>query len=216
MNDISAPRPECTIDPECPQHLACIQQKCQDPCTSQTCGIQAECRVNNHRAVCTCRPNLTGDPFKICYERKAWTLHLSSPCMMFFFVAGCRRDSECGYDEACINRECQDPCPFEQCGTNANCVTRVHQSTCVCNAGYSGDPYTLCRQPECTRDSDCPTTLACRNEKCVDPCDCAANSECTARNHRGICTCLAGFTGDPYIAGCYPSKNMAQNQNSNL
>ena len=66
----SARRPECLSDPECPNHLACIQEKCQDPCTSQTCGVNAECRVNNHRAVCTCRPNYTGDPFKVCYERK--------------------------------------------------------------------------------------------------------------------------------------------------
>jgi hypothetical protein len=46
--------------------------------------------------------------------------------------------------------------------------------------------------------------LACRNEKCVDPCDCAANADCEARNHRGICTCRPGYTGDPYYEGCRP------------
>ena len=55
-------------------------------------------------------------------------------------------------------------------------------------------------------DPECDTTLACRNEKCVDPCDCAANAECEARNHRGICTCLPGYRGDPYFAGCTLSK----------
>ena len=121
-------------------------------------------------------------------------------------LAGCKRDSECGYEEACINREYQDPCPYEQCGVNAEYTTRVHQPTCSCLQGYSGDPYDICKQPECVRDPDCSTTLACRNEKCVDPCECAANAVCDARNHRGYCTCLSGFTGDPYTAGCYPSK----------
>ena len=67
---ISAPRPECTTDPECPDHLACIQERCQDPCTTLACGINAQCSVNNHRATCTCRRGFIGDPFTVCRERK--------------------------------------------------------------------------------------------------------------------------------------------------
>jgi len=66
----SAPRPECTSDPECPIHLACIQEKCQDPCFTAKCGVNAECKVNNHRAVCVCRVGYIGDPYSICEERK--------------------------------------------------------------------------------------------------------------------------------------------------
>ena len=206
-NNLSAKRPECLIDPDCPEHLACIQEKCQDPCTSQTCGVNAECRVNNHRAVCTCRPNYTGDPFKVCYEREKYSIDCMRNVQHVHCVsAGCKSDNECSYSEACINRECQDPCPYERCGTNAICSTQVHQPKCSCLPGYDGDPYVQCKQPECRTDPDCPYTLACRNEKCVDPCDCAANADCDARNHRGYCTCRTGFTGDPYTAGCYPSK----------
>ena len=51
-------------------------------------------------------------------------------------------------------------------------------------------------------------TQACRNEKCVDPCDCAANADCSARNHRGYCTCIPGYIGDPYIDGCRLRKHI--------
>ena len=66
----SAPQPECTSDPECPTHLACIQEKCQDPCFSTVCGQNAECRANNHRAICVCRTGFIGDPYTVCEERK--------------------------------------------------------------------------------------------------------------------------------------------------
>ena len=67
---ISAPKPECTTDPECPDHLACIREKCQNPCFTTTCGVNAECRVTRHRAICYCKQGYEGDPYRICEERK--------------------------------------------------------------------------------------------------------------------------------------------------
>ena len=66
----SAIKPECTTDPECPDHLACIREKCQNPCFTTTCGVNAECRVTKHRAVCVCNQGFVGDPYRICEERK--------------------------------------------------------------------------------------------------------------------------------------------------
>ena len=74
--------------------------------------------------------------------------------------------------------------------------------------GHIGNPYVRCRKPECLKDRDCHTTLTCRNEKCVDPCDCAEYAECSARNHRGICTCIPDYTGNPHGIACTPSKNI--------
>ena len=80
MLDISAPRPECTTDPECPDHLACIREKCQNPCFTSTCGVNAECQVTRHRAVCICRPGYEGDPYRICEERKSFSfVYISIP-----------------------------------------------------------------------------------------------------------------------------------------
>ena len=63
-------KPECTTDPECPDHLACVTEKCQNPCFTSTCGVNAECRAIKHRATCICNPGFVGDPYRICEERK--------------------------------------------------------------------------------------------------------------------------------------------------
>ena len=84
---------------------------------------------------------------------------------VFLSLAGCKSDSECPLTQACIDRECQNPCPFEQCGVNAECSVRNHKSKCTCLPGHIGNPYERCRRPECLTDPDCSTTLTCRNEK---------------------------------------------------
>jgi hypothetical protein len=61
-------RPECTVNSDCSSNLACINQKCQNPCTG-SCGINAECSVANHVPLCTCITGLTGDPFVRCYDK---------------------------------------------------------------------------------------------------------------------------------------------------
>ena len=71
-----APKPECTSDPECPNHLACIQEKCQDPCYTNSCGRNAECKVKNHRAICVCLFGYVGDPYTFCEERKVHSISL--------------------------------------------------------------------------------------------------------------------------------------------
>lgn len=58
-------RPECTINSDCSMNTACLNQRCRDPCPG-TCGINAECQVINHNAICRCPPHLTGDPFSKC------------------------------------------------------------------------------------------------------------------------------------------------------
>ena len=203
----SAPQPECTRNEECPLTLACINQECKDPCFKHVCGINADCKVKRHRPICFCLPGFVGNPDQICEERKANLYGVIRnvsmfKCMLFHFSAGCKSDSECPLTQACINRECQDPCIYERCGTNAQCVVQNHRASCICPPDYRGNPYEFCRRPECITDPDCPTTLACRNEKCVDPCECARHAYCSARNHRGICTCEPGYTGDPYGIAC--------------
>lgn len=59
-------RPECTIDSECPANLACINERCKDPCVG-SCGLSTVCTVVNHSPVCTCQYLFTGDPFSGCY-----------------------------------------------------------------------------------------------------------------------------------------------------
>lgn len=58
-------RPECTSSSDCDLDMACLNQRCVDPCPG-TCGLNARCQVNNHNPVCSCALEYTGDPFQRC------------------------------------------------------------------------------------------------------------------------------------------------------
>lgn len=61
----SACHPECLYNSDCPFNLACLSQKCLDPCPG-SCGINARCTVVHHEPVCSCPESLTGNPFEHC------------------------------------------------------------------------------------------------------------------------------------------------------
>ena len=56
------PEPECRVDRDCPVKMACIEDRCQNPClTSNPCGRNQVCTVEDsydgRRTVgCTCPP----------------------------------------------------------------------------------------------------------------------------------------------------------------
>ena len=76
-------RPECLLSSDCPPQMACIRQKCSDPCTG-ICGSNALCRAVNHRSICSCPPDFTGDPFVSC-NKQAGILHLAILIKNVFF-----------------------------------------------------------------------------------------------------------------------------------
>ena len=184
-------KPECEEDDDCSLTQACVSERCQNPCALYpgVCASNAVCRVIRHRQVCSCPDEMTGNPNMLCYE------------------IGCRSNSECPTREACINRQCQDPCAFQSCVRNAQCIVVSHRARCECLPGTLGNPYTGCRRPECTSDQQCGFSQACRNERCVPVCAdaCGRLAECRALNHRASCMCPPGYTGDPTVA-CKPGQ----------
>jgi hypothetical protein len=45
---------------------------------------------------------------------------------------GCRTDSECPAQKACINDHCQDPCVLgKPCPNSQQCIVQNHQQVCV-------------------------------------------------------------------------------------
>lgn len=58
----------CQSNSECSPNLACINQRCVDPCGVNPCSESAECHVEKHRHVCRCPPGFIGDPFINCYR----------------------------------------------------------------------------------------------------------------------------------------------------
>ena len=61
----------------------------------------------------------------------------------------------------------------------------------------------------CQSNDDCLQTLACFNRDCVDPCNCGTNAQCYVNNHKPVCYCPEGFTGNPEV-GCVPGKTCVE------
>ncbi|KAG8232833.1 hypothetical protein J437_LFUL013159, partial [Ladona fulva] len=164
-------RPECVVNSECPANLACLREKCRDPC-EKTCGVNARCDVVNHAAFCSCLPGYEGDAFVGCSKKPTVMLPPLVP----------------------------DPCNPSPCGLNAQCRSSGgNDFRCSCIPPYIGDPYSACR-PECTTNADCPPMLACLSQHCRDPCRgvCGVNAECSVVNHVPVCSCRPGYEGNPF------------------
>lgn len=185
-------RPECVINSECASNLACIREKCTDPCPG-SCGANAECSVINHTPICQCAIGFTGDPFSNCYPKP---LRMLFPicCSMFISL------NYCDYPIAQPVIEA-NPCDPSPCGPNAECNNGV----CKCLPEYQGDPYRGCR-PECVLNSDCSKDRACIRNKCLDPCPgtCGQNAECRVINHIPTCTCILNYVGNAFVS-CSPA-----------
>lgn len=125
---------------------------------------------------------------------------------------GCRKpgdcftDNDCPSSAACIDNHCKNPCESPKaCGENAECLPVNHDATCKCPLRTQGDPLVKCAAVECSDNNDCPTNKACINSVCVNPCTlpnvCGQKAQCISQNHVTVCSCEAGFTGDPHL-GC--------------
>lgn len=55
----------------------------------------------------------------------------------------CVINEGCPGNMACQNEQCVDPCPGS-CGVNTYCNVIKHNPVCICNNGYTGNPFTEC------------------------------------------------------------------------
>jgi len=189
-----------------------------DPCQPTPCGPNTECNVNRlGNPVCTCLPGFSPQPDTItgCAKIEARTPP-PDPC----FPSPCGPNTECNVNRlgnpvctcltgyipqpdtitGCVE---DDPCNPDPCGAGAECIRNGRQAVCQCPAGFKGDPYSFCKRGDCEYDYECSSSLACFDFNCRDPCigTCGQNANCEVRDHRPICSCPEGFTGDP-LAGC--------------
>lgn len=77
-------RPECLANSDCPFNLACLGQRCLDPCPG-SCGVSALCTVIQHSPVCSCPPGLAGNPFEHCSPPKIRKLIHTVPTIVLWF-----------------------------------------------------------------------------------------------------------------------------------
>lgn len=190
----------CRSDDECSGTHSCINKQCVPVCNYDTCGQNADCFGVNHRAICECRPGLTGDPKVSCIQ------------------VGCRSDSECPLDRACINSKCVNPCEeTASCDINEICNVYYHRPECTCKPGFISDIEKGCivQDEICHSDGDCPTQTACIRGECLNPCNitqpCGVNSICkvldTLPVRTMVCDCLPGYQGNAAVQ-CDKSKYM--------
>lgn len=180
-------RPECVINSDCQSHLACVLEKCREPCAG-SCGVDANCKVINHTPICNCPEGFTGDPFTRCAPKPPRKLTLDQ---------GSKTNAKHFYPfNITIEPVEKNPCSPSPCGPNALCNNGI----CTCIVDYQGDPYIGCK-PECILSSECPRDKACIRLKCVDPCPgtCGQNAECAVINHIPTCTCISGYSGNAFI-----------------
>jgi hypothetical protein len=212
---------ECERDPDCGAGNICQNYRCTvrpDPCKPSPCGPSTECTVNRlGNPVCTCLAGFAPQPDTItgCARIEARTPP-PDPC----------QPSPCGPNTRCeVNRQgnpvcrclpgfvpmqdtisgCEqepDPCQPSPCGKGARCSAQGRRASCECPAGFKGDPYVFCKKGDCEYDDECASSLACFDFHCRDPCvgACGQSAVCEVRDHRPICSCPQGYTGDPLSA----------------
>lgn len=119
---------ECKADSDCLYDKACRNSNCVSPCTSISCGIDAQCVIQAHIAQCVCPPGTQGNPLLSCVS------------------VGCQYNEDCADHEACdrLNRKCRPVCERDTCAEKALCTAKHHQPTCTCLPGTQGNPYTEC------------------------------------------------------------------------
>ena len=124
----------CRTHSDCPNSLSCTNGRCEDPCSSSgsPCGINALCRVSNHRAVCLCPEGYQGEPSQEC------------------FAFECHRHEDCEANKRCTDDGvCTNPClQHGACGFNAQCRVVERNAQCSCPPGHYGNPKINCKQGE--------------------------------------------------------------------
>lgn len=72
---------ECNTNDDCDFDKKCVKGSCKNPCLERNvCGINAQCRTENHEANCVCLPNFTGDAKVQCQESRHVPLCQPNSC----------------------------------------------------------------------------------------------------------------------------------------
>ena len=148
-----------------------------DPCNPSPCGRNTICTVNHlGQALCTCLPGMLGNPLN------------PEGCK-----PECVRQDDCPQNLACINTQCQDPCPGS-CGISGQCSVERHNPICTCPPGFVGNPF-----DRCVLDKGPPP----RPDPC-NPSPCGRNTLCTLLDGGAVCECMSeNYIGNPLV-GCKP------------
>lgn len=128
------PTADCKQDADCPENLACFNQRCRNPCTTlEPCKRPADCEVIStlpvRTMICVCPNGYVSSGSGTCKATPPIT------------AIGCLNDEQCPEDRSCVRGVCIDPC---HCGLHAQCHIKNHKPICTCVDGFDGNPNTEC------------------------------------------------------------------------
>ncbi|CAH1404983.1 unnamed protein product [Nezara viridula] len=192
----------CFKDSDCPNDQSCSENVCHNPCGigHSPCGINAECRVSDHRAICLCPAGTRGDPTRSCKP------------------FSCLKDEDCEGGKSCgSDNICRNPClQGRPCGLNAQCKAENRRALCSCPPGFHGNPLVVCKPgtgDTCNRNP-CGQNTRCKDVPGGYECSCAPG--CSGDPYRG-CVCQDRRVDDRCLnvkcglnAICKPSGNSYQ------
>lgn len=184
----------CSSDNQCPSGTICQAGVCNTICTSSRDCITDQLCL---QGVCqpTCHGNSSCPDFQFC-QNNICTQEIR-----------CHTDDDCLLNEHCITdaygrSDCKNACEGRNlCGRNAECTARNHNAQCACMSGFTDDGEGGCRRIECQKDKDCASDRFCDKSICKLTCQtgsCGEKAVCTIENHRPVCYCQPGYSGDPH------------------
>ena len=190
----------CHRDSECSATTGCLNGYCLDPCRFQgVCGINQDCHVIKHKAICHCRQGYPIEANGNCYKQP-----ISEPVKPPKSPQSPPKQQQHYYPTARPPVHLQRPQSQQSCaacGPYSECKATRGVIACSCKAGMIGNPP-HCR-PECQYDGQCGFDKACINFRCQDPCigACGSNARCRVRQRTPVCSCPKGYYGNP-VYGC--------------
>lgn len=187
----------CVYNIDCPPSQLCnrLTHTCYDVCEEDSCGENAVCIAEDHRAVCQCpsgfrgNPEIECTPSSVCspnpchpsavcdvapgggYSCRCPPNHIGDPA-----TTGCRPvgncpggDKDCPLHSVCQGGKCINPCEGA-CGPNTLCNVDDRKPVCSCPPKFEAGPYGpvggCVRSPTiCNSDSDCLGDI-CHNGQC--------------------------------------------------
>lgn len=176
----------CVQDVDCGVGQICEKSKCIDACrTDDACSYSTAC-INQR-----------------CQD----------PCSVY---------DACGHNAICHSENHRAICKCPSSNTQTDSFTACDrqqillapfecQSDLDCSFGF------ICNQGSCNEgcrnNEHCAPNEICINQECRNPCEqlnaCGLNADCTSGGHKAICSCHAGFIGNP-LTECHPFEEIKE------